>query len=321
MTRFTPTAEQLERLDDIRVAVVHDRQDTHEDRCKLAALLGLPKPKPQPKALPWKSFPYPERPDEDLASVEGVDYTDETDTADGVFVGRKYTDDYIKRRDEYEDQCDARYKAAMEKREADEKAYDERREAADAAREKWKEDNAALLEAMSDWEDYFWRLDNPKEAAERDAENAREQREEIFNGLLGLKRFLKQPVAESTIGDLVADAYSEWSSLAEETRTNADNMSDSFPSKADEWGELADTLENFTQPEVPDKFKDVTIAFYVGRYGSGKDARNSQAIDDVQTVIDYLEELEGDEDAEALASDLEDTKGEAEGLSFPGWGG
>ena len=179
----------------------------------------------------------------------------------------------------------------------------------------------ALLDAMRDWEDYFYRLDNPKEAAEQDAENAKEQREEIFSTLLGLKRFLKQPVAESTISELVEDAYSEWSDLAEETRDNADNMADSFPSKADEWGELADTLENFTPPEVPDKFKDVTIAYYVGRYGSGKDARNTQAIDDVQTVIDYLEELEGDEDAEALASDLEDTKGEAEGLSFPGWGG
>ena len=343
MTRFTPTAGQLERLDDIRVAVEGKPGKkkkkgwrSNVDLPKLAALLGLPVPPPEPEELDWKYFPYPEREDEDdFECRPGIDYTDgpstdpedteEVLTEDGWVTRpanrRAYTDDFIKRRDEYELQVDARNKAAKAAVDAERTDYEEKREASAAAVKQWKADNAALLDALNDWEGYFWRLDEPEEAAKQDIEDAREQRETIFSTLLGLKRFLKQPVTESSIGDLVADAYSTWCELAQETQDNADNMQESFPTKSDEWGELANTLENFTQPDVPDKFKDVRIAYYVGRYGTGKDARNTQAIDDVQTVIDYLEELEGDEDAEALASDLEDTKGEAEGLSFPGWGG
>ena len=56
-----------------------------------------------------------------------------------------------------------------------------KREASIAANKQWREDNAEVIDAAWDWADYFWRLDNPKEAARQDIEDAREQREQIFS--------------------------------------------------------------------------------------------------------------------------------------------
>lgn len=326
MKRFTPTAEQLESLDDFRAAT-EDEDDARY--AQLAKLLGLPKSSPQPEELPWKHFAIPDLADDyddatlkAITPVEGVDYTIVRSADDEDYEERQYTDDFLTRREEFEEAHRTKIKAAQDRVLAESRAYSEKREAAFAAIKQWNIDNATLCEAMSNWSDYFWRLDNPEEAAEQDAEEAKEQREEIFSTLRSIKRFLKQPVAESTIGELVAEAYSTWNDLAEEARANEESMADYFGgTKAEQWGEIANTIESFNQPEVPDQFKDVKITYFVGRCGSGKAAQNSQAIDDLDTVIDYLNELEGDEDAAALASDLEDSKSEAESLDFPGWGG
>jgi hypothetical protein len=83
--------------------------------------------------------------------------------------------------------------------------------------------------------------------------------------------------------------------------------------------QCADTLESFDEPSVPDKFKEVTIAYFVEKYRGSRDGRNSYACDQARLVIDYLQDHEDeDEDDEGLADELENAISEAEGLNFPG---
>jgi hypothetical protein len=302
--KFTPTKEQLERLDEFRAVA------DANDYARLAALLGLPKPEPEPEELEWKSFRN-DTPDfvEDMPG----DFTETVIDGEGhrdYSVGRK-------REEEWEAQHDKRQAEV----DAERAAYDEKREASIAVVKQWRADNAALIEAMQNWSDYFWRLDNPKEAAEQDAEDAKGRREDMARTLLNLKRFLKYEVTEDTIPDLIANAYSEWQSLGEEMRTSQENMEEHFSAtqKYQDIEQCADTLENFSEPTVPEKFKETKIAYFVGKYRGSRDGRNAYACDQLQTVIDCLEEHpDEDDESQSLADELQEAIGEAEGLNFPG---
>lgn len=349
MRRLTPTPEQLKRIDDFRA--VAEGVESHErprgKLSKLAKLLGLPKPEPEPEEVPWKSFHHDKTLDDDdfRDPVEGVDviitplpvqydadgnieynhdpeieYSDGDD--DGIrCIRRHFTEDYIRERDQYWARQREEYDAAEKQCAEAAAAHKAKRDAADEAIKQWAADNAALLTAMQDWSDYFWRIANPKLAARRDAQDRHAENEQIFETLRSMKRHLKKGAVVSTVADLIADAFSEWRDLGDEARQNEESQEEHFPTKAEQWAECADTMEGLSEPDVPERLGNMTVAYFVEKYGTGRDARNTRACDDAQLAIDHLQTLEGDEEAAALASAVEEAVSEAQNVSFPGWGG
>jgi len=138
---------------------------------------------------------------------------------------------------------------------------------------------------------------------------------------------------KSTVADAVGEAWAELESLKDEFREMHDNCNEGLQQtqKMQTVDETASTLENMSEPEVPDWLcpTEVTIQRWANaRKGRGlsRADRCGQACDIIDSVVTELEseaKVDGvDQDkkeaVEALRDALEEIRNEAEGLEFPG---
>ena len=158
-------------------------------------------------------------------------------------------------------------------------------------------------------------LDNPEEAAEAAAERAKADKAAAARQ----KKLDKSPLITQTVADLVRGAFSEFEELGSEVRTNAENTEEKFPTKSEEWAAAAETLEALQAPTVPDALASLTISYKeLPSKSSSRATRCGGAANDLQRVVDLLEGLEDNDDAETLREELETAIVEAEGCEFPG---
>lgn len=142
-----------------------------------------------------------------------------------------------------------------------------------------------------------------------------------------------------TIADAISYAYGEWEGLAEECQEIVDNAAGTNlenSSRNQTLGETADTLTNLQEPDVPDTFGALEVEYdeslpkRAGR-GLSRASRNDNACNAIQAVVEKLEELIFNwnaedteasktlaEDGQALLDEIENAKSEAEGVEFPG---
>lgn len=141
----------------------------------------------------------------------------------------------------------------------------------------------------------------------------------------------KKPIiVQSTIADALSSAFGEFESLGEEMRSWADSIEEklSHTEKYSRVSECADSLEQFSEPTYDDSLGSVKVEYpqYEGksaRKGLSRADRCSNACLALDACISVLDELiENDpqlkDSAENLRSDIDDIKGDAEGLEFPG---
>ena len=160
-------------------------------------------------------------------------------------------------------------------------------------------------------------IDDMRRDIEDKAEEAKREKERIAYE----KRLAKQPLQTHKIAELVADAFSEFEALGEETRQNAENMEESFPTKAEQWAEVAEVMEGLNKPDVPESLANIEISFReVPSKRTGREWRCTEACGSLQRVVDHLEGIDCElkADAESLKGELEDVMSEAENASFPG---
>jgi hypothetical protein len=132
------------------------------------------------------------------------------------------------------------------------------------------------------------------------------------------------------IADAISEAFGEIEALAQEMREWADNLEEKFSStsKYETVSSSADTLEGYTDPDMPEGLPAMEVEFMdlpQRKRGYSRADRCGQACYILDQCIIVLEEqsekLEGGEarDAcESLRDDLENAKGDCEGVEFPG---
>jgi hypothetical protein len=141
-------------------------------------------------------------------------------------------------------------------------------------------------------------------------------------------------VREISIADAASEAYEELQTLAEEMRQWADSIEEKFShtEKYERISEAADTLENIQEPDYCDYAKNMTIKITdlpKRKRGHPRAHRCTQAcyiLDVCIETLEYrIEDIKDDKSAETecnecstLRDDLEQAKGEAEGVEFPG---
>lgn len=143
----------------------------------------------------------------------------------------------------------------------------------------------------------------------------------------------------TTISDLVSNAYSVFSDLNGELDDWYNNLPDAFRDgdKGSELQEATGTLSNLSEPDMPDVASLITGTHLPDLDAESRSARNGEAVSQLDKAIDLIEafladttltiEDEGgprpltDEEREELSTlkdTLENDKGEAENVSFPG---
>jgi hypothetical protein len=136
---------------------------------------------------------------------------------------------------------------------------------------------------------------------------------------------------KATIGSIVADAYSDIETLAEEMREQVDNMegtpAENLP-KFEVVSEAADTLENVnTTPDVPSHIEAREIEYFYSvnknkRQGPSRVVRLSNACEALRQIIEHLDtEGEKDDALRDFSSELQDTIDNVEGVEFPSFRG
>jgi hypothetical protein len=173
------------------------------------------------------------------------------------------------------------------------------------------------LADLSKAAEVFSVIDDMRHEVEDEAEKAKREKERIAYE----KRLAKQPLQTHKIADLVDDSFSTFRELGEEVRQNAENMEEKFPTKAEQYAEAADVMENLNEPDVPESLAKMEISFReLPNKRTGREARCSDACGQLQRVVDHLEGIDGElkADAESLKGELEDVISEAENASFPG---
>jgi hypothetical protein len=145
----------------------------------------------------------------------------------------------------------------------------------------------------------------------------------------------KIQAVNSTIVDAVSNACSELQSLAEEIREVVDNASGTpreNTQRIQTLDETASTLENISEPEVDEKIAQLAVTYTEslpsGRSGLSRNDRRNNAVNMLDAAIEMLnkkseEWSEGEGGTEEypyqdLIDDLENMKGEAEAVEFPG---
>jgi hypothetical protein len=146
-------------------------------------------------------------------------------------------------------------------------------------------------------------------------------------------RSYKSINVETTVSS-VADAFASLQSLGEECREIVDNANENLQqtSRIQTFDETASTLENISEPTIPECVADLPITVYTqqsarkGRSESRSVRRDNEvsvlrsAQEAVSTWLedDENEKHEEREDVEQFANDLEEVASEAEGCEFPG---
>lgn len=145
------------------------------------------------------------------------------------------------------------------------------------------------------------------------------------------KRIELPPPRKVGIAEGVSEAYGEIQSLAEEMRGWADNMEEklSHTEKYERVSECADTLEQYTDEPDMDDLPDMEITIQdlkPKRRGYSRADRLSQALAIFDLAISACEDFEADDEnsdedkekVESLRDELENAKGDLEGVEFPG---
>jgi len=133
----------------------------------------------------------------------------------------------------------------------------------------------------------------------------------------------------ATIADALSDAIGELTSLAEEAREVCDNMPESLQqsSRYEALDNAASELEGIQEPDVPDALGAVEVKYSQeaprsARRGLSRNSRVANAVAQLEAVWEKLDEMctadENNEEADGLRSDVDDIKGTAEGVEFPG---
>ncbi len=130
----------------------------------------------------------------------------------------------------------------------------------------------------------------------------------------------------STVEDLVADAFSEFESLASEMQDWYDNLPESFQN-GDKGSQLQDAqsaLEDLQVPDVADFAKKIEVLHVPMLKCTSRADRCSEAVSMLRDVIEELQDKDDVEHGDAegdvsdLISDLESACDNAEGVEFPG---
>jgi len=153
----------------------------------------------------------------------------------------------------------------------------------------------------------------------------------------------KYQECKASVGDAISGAFGDLTTLAEECREVVDNVSGTpleNTARNQTMGETADTLEGLSEPDVDDDRLNAIMVTWMEIQPRNKRAplsrsdRRDNAIAALDAALnaliekkDALEEADKTDDNElvdvidSLINDLEQIKGEAEGVEFPGMRG
>ena len=132
---------------------------------------------------------------------------------------------------------------------------------------------------------------------------------------------MKTKSLNMTLEEAVGSAYSMIEDLANEVREVVDAAADTnFASsqRIQTLEETADTLENASEPTVPDELSKLEVTVGVMRGVRSRNDRRNEACSYIACVVDVLREREDDTAAEELADELEEAQNEWENVEFPG---
>lgn len=135
-------------------------------------------------------------------------------------------------------------------------------------------------------------------------------------------------VFSKSIGDLISDAFGIFEELAEEMGDWYESLPESLQStdKASTIEETRDALYDMQAREVSDHISNMKVVYTPPRKVKSRSDRCNDACGMLQAVEDYLNDLDDNEEltsedrdeCQSLASDLEEVRGRAEDLEFPG---
>jgi ParB-like chromosome segregation protein Spo0J len=124
-------------------------------------------------------------------------------------------------------------------------------------------------------------------------------------------------IRESTIGDVVASAWSELQCLTEEIREAVENVSGTNlenTQRNQTLNETADSLENLSEPSVPAEIAEMKVTYDTAAKGaSSRGGRASEIADMLRACQEATESV-----AKDFADEMESLIDEIEGLEFPG---
>jgi seryl-tRNA synthetase len=131
---------------------------------------------------------------------------------------------------------------------------------------------------------------------------------------------------ELSIADAVSEAHGELETLGQELRDWYDNLHENLQGSRDDINDAADTLENMSEPDVPEGIGKHTWKFSaLARKARSRSDRRDEATGTLDATIQELERMSEDpehaadkEAIDQLVEDLNSYKEEAEGVDFPG---
>lgn len=148
---------------------------------------------------------------------------------------------------------------------------------------------------------------------------------------------------ETSVSDLVSDAFDIFEELNDELQNWYDNLPENFQNgdKGSQIQEATDVLSNLSTPDVPECLEPVSIVYLPGLDRNSRAERNGEATSQLQAVYDAVEEIldsgkingydnEGKslaerditdderDELESFRDEIDSAKNEAEGISFPG---
>jgi Protein of unknown function (DUF3102) len=166
-------------------------------------------------------------------------------------------------------------------------------------------------------------LDREPETSPTGKQEEPSEEEEVTEQFVSTRRKrTKSEPRTLPIGEAVDEAFTEFEELGLEMRDWADNTPESLQQteKYETISNTAETLEGIERPDVLETLDNITITITDPprrRRGYSRAARFEQACAVLETCISTLKQAEGEEAAE-LASSLQDSLNEAEGVEFPG---
>lgn len=135
---------------------------------------------------------------------------------------------------------------------------------------------------------------------------------------------------DTTASGAVNTAFEGITELAEEMRSWYDNMPENlqYSDKGQEVEEAATTLENISEPQVPEFVAELPVSFYT--QPQPRKASRQRRLDDyldyariavgeLETALEtYAEDEEKHSDLQACIEDVQSMIDDAEGVAFPG---
>lgn len=138
-------------------------------------------------------------------------------------------------------------------------------------------------------------------------------------------RIRRAETLDTTLADMVSDAFSAITALGEEFREMYDNAPEALQGTDvnQQRDETASAVESLSEPDVDEKLGALPMKWapwQAARKGRGlsRADKAAEAVARLEAVSELLAEEENNEDAAALASEIDDLRGEIENLEWPG---